>query len=634
MSTRDVPIWSPDEDDRLASSLTRFCASVGLDQKTSDFADLHRWSIDNADEFWRAVWTHTGIVGAAGDRDRCGETMFDTRFLPDARLNYAANLLRFEGERTAVIAVTETGSREALSFTELSDQVARTALRFQQLGVGPGERVAGCVSNGLTALISMLAATSLGAAWSSCSPDFGAEAMLDRFGQIQPRLLIAASAYSYGGKPFDCREKVETTAAALPATRLLWDAEIDAIRSTPVDAFAATGYAANRGDDPLFIMFSSGTTGAPKCIVHSIAGTLLQHRKEHDLHCDLGADDCLMFYTTCGWMMWNWLVSALAGGTTIVLYDGAPFSPDLGALLRVAEQESVTALGISPGYVSHLAKSGYDIALEYPKLDRLRLILSTGSVLPDESYRWLAQQLPGRQVASISGGTDILGCFALGNPWTPVNAGEISGPGLGMALAFVDDAGNPIIDQKGELVCTEPFPSQPLGFFGDDGSRYRRAYFERYPGVWHHGDFGEISATGAVRIHGRSDAVLNRGGVRIGTAEIYRQLEKLPYINEGVVVAQRWQEDSRIILFVQLRDPDAVLDDSEVRYLKAHIRTETSPRHVPDLVLQVSDVPKTRSGKTVELAITAAVNGDAIENVGALANPESLEQYRNRPELA
>ena len=641
-------VWQPTPQQVASSQLSRLCRVEGLsfadDAEHPDYPGLYAWSLAEPARFWQGVWRHTGVVGtpdrrAPGAEDIApdavyagAEHMLDARFFPYAELNYAENLLAPKRSGPALIACDETGTRETLGFAELRDQSGALAAQFARLGVRAGDRVAAALPNGVHAVLGMLACARLGAVWSSCSPDFGGNAMHDRFEQIQPTLLLGCRNYLYNGKRFECEAKLDDLQQRLTSTpRLLYLEDLDQLRTTGIEppAFKQLPFSA-----PLFILFSSGTTGTPKCIVHSVGGTLLTHRKEHALHANLGGQDRLLFYTTCGWMMWNWLVSALAGGTTVVLYDGAPLHPQHGALLTLCETHSVTHLGISPGYLSALSKAGYDVAAQHPAL-KLRGLLSTGSPLPDAAYHWVAEQFGEHvQLASISGGTDILGCFALGNPWQPVRVGELQGPALGMALAFFDEDGQPVSGGRGELVCTQAFPSQPVGFWNDDGRRrYRAAYFERFPGVWHHGDFGEFTASGGVRIHGRSDAVLNRGGVRIGTAELYRQLEPLTDVLESVAVAQRVAGgDVRILLFLRLAD-GAEMSDQLAQRVQRAIREGTSPRHVPDLVLAVPDIPRTRSGKIVELAITRAIHGEPVQNTDALANPEALAHFTDRPEL-
>jgi acetoacetyl-CoA synthetase len=632
-------LWSPTEAAIADSRLDRFRRRTGH----ADYASLHRWSVQSPDEFWSALWDEAAIVGERGDVvAESLDRMPGTRWFPNARLNFAENLLQRRDDGVALIYRDESGRRETLSFAALRLRVACVAAHLRDIGIAAGDRVAAIVPNRIETVIAMLATTALGGVWSSCSPDFGAAAIIDRFGQIEPKLLIGCDGYSYGGRWFDCGPRLLQVAAQLPTVR-----ETVMIRSrgdggdgpgsvsTPRAFATLLEHPAPHYDfvrlpfaAPLYIMFSSGTTGVPKCIVHSAGGALLQHRKEHLLHCDLAADQRLLFFTTCGWMMWNWLVAALANGTTVCLYDGSPFHPDLAVLLRYADEERIDHLGISPGFLSNLAKQRY-VPRQHHDLTQLRSILSTGSPLPAESFEWAYNNIAQVRLSSITGGTDIIGCFALGNPTLPVYAGEIQSPGLGMAVAFFDDDGVPLARGKGELVCTRPFPSMPIGFLGDaDGSRYRAAYFERFPDVWHHGDYGEFTQHGGVVIHGRSDAVLNRAGVRIGTAEIYRQVETIDEVLECIAIGREVGADLEILLFVRLKagvDFDASLENR----IRHAIRIGTSPRHVPDSIIAVPDIPRTRSGKLVELAVRDVVNGRAVKNVGALANPEALDYFRN-----
>ena len=631
------PLWSPNAAEIADSRIDQFRRQTGH----ADYASLHRWSVQSPDMFWSALWDFAEIAGDRGDivvedLDR----MPGARWFPNARINFAENLLRRRDDHVAVIYRDESGQRDSVTFSDLRERVACVAAHLTDLGLGVGDRVAGIVPNRIETTVAMLATTSLGGVWSSCSPDFGTAAIVDRFGQVEPKVLIGCDGYSYGGKWFDCCARLNDVAQRLPSVRttLMIRTRRDSDHlafSASIRDFAtllehpAPNYAFTRlpFSAPLYVMFSSGTTGVPKCIVHSIGGTLLQNRKEHLLHCDLRAEQRLFFFTTCGWMMWNWLVAALATGTTVCLYDGSPFHPDLGALLRYAEDERVDHLGISPGFLSNLAKNHY-VPKDHHRLERLKSILSTGSPLPAESFQWAYDNLAKVRLSSITGGTDIMGCFAAGNPLLPVYIGEIQSPALGMALAFYDDDGAPLAQGKGELVCTRAFPSMPIGFLNDpDGARYRAAYFERFPGVWHHGDYGEFTQHGGVVIHGRSDAVLNRGGVRIGTAEIYRQVETIDDVLECIAIGRDVGADLEILLFVRLK-PGIAFDTTLERRIRQTIRTGTSPRHVPDAIIAVPDIPRTRSGKLVELAVRDIVNGRVVKNVGALANPEALDYFR------
>ena len=522
--------------------------------------------------------------------------------------------------------------------------MARVADGLRDAGVVAGDRVAGFLPNVPAAVVAMLAATSLGATWSSCSPDFGIRGVLDRFGQIAPKVLFTADGYVYAGKTIDSLERVGGILASLPSVQrvvvvphLSAPSDLSRVRNAVgYDDFgrpAELRFERLSFDHPLYILYSSGTTGTPKCIVHGAGGTLLQHLKEHQLHCDLRPDDRLFFFTTCGWMMWNWLASALASAATLVLYDGSPLHPDEGALWRLAEDAGVTQFGTSPKYLAALAKSGFR-PRDRARLPQLRMLLSTGSPLAHEQFDFVRDAIgPQVQLASISGGTDIVSCFALGNPVLPVYRGELQCRGLGMSVEVFDEQGRPLRGERGELVCTRPFPSMPVGFWNDaDGSRYRAAYFERFPGVWWHGDYAMLTEHDGVVILGRSDAVLNPGGVRIGTAEIYRQVEKLEEILESLAIGQAWENDVRVVLFVRLR-PGVALDAALERRIREVIRTNTTPRHVPARIVAVPDIPRTISGKIVELAVRDVVHGRPVRNTDALANPDALEHFRDLPEL-
>jgi acetoacetyl-CoA synthetase len=630
------PLWSPSAAEVADSRLDEFRRRTGY----ADYASLQRWSVRSPDEFWGALWDFAGIVGERGDVvAQSLDKMPGARWFPDARINFAENLLQRQDGAVALIYRDESGRRDTITFSDLRERVAHVAAHLRELGIGPGDRVAAIVPNRIETVVAMLATAALGGVWSSCSPDFGAAAIVDRFGQVEPKVLLGCDGYSYGGKWFDCAARLAEVAQRLPSVRttlmIRTNAAGDAAAAKARDFATLLAHPKPAYDfvrlpfsAPLYVMFSSGTTGVPKCIVHGIGGTLLQNRKEHLLHCDLRADQRLLFFTTCGWMMWNWLVAAIATGTTVCLYDGSPFHPDLGVLLRYTDEERVDHLGISPGFLSNLAKNHY-VGKDRHDLTQLRSILSTGSPLPAESFQWAYANLAKVRLSSITGGTDIMGCFALGNPTLPVYVGEIQSAGLGMALQFYDDDGAPIAHGKGELVCTRPFPSMPIGFLNDpDGGRYRAAYFERFPGVWHHGDYGEFTQHDGVVIHGRSDAVLNRGGVRIGTAEIYRQVETIDAVLESIAIGRDVGADLEILLFVRLK-PGVVFDAALEQRIKQAIRTGTSPRHVPDAIIAVPDIPRTRSGKLVELAVRDIVNGREVKNVGALANPEALDYFRN-----
>ena len=647
-------LWSPSPARMADSNLRRFidCIAARRDLPTGDYAALHRWSLERPDAFWFEVAHFADVKAdwAAAPVLENGHQMPGARWFPGARLNYAENLLHYRDDHPALIAYNERGQRRVLSYRQLCMEVARVASGLKEIGIQPGDRVVGFLPNIPAAATPMLAATSLGAIWSSCSPDFGIAGVLDRFGQIEPKVIFTADGYHYAGKTLDSIAPIAGVLSSLPSVTTV--IVIAQVSSAPdLATLEADGRRALRFeqmgsphaklqfqrlpfDHPLFVMYSSGTTGKPKCIVHGAGGTLLQHLKEHQLHVDLKRDDRLFYYTTCGWMMWNWLVSGLASGAALVLYDGSPTHPDNGMLWRIAETEHISIFGTSPKYLAALEKAGYR-PRERHSLPALRTLLSTGSPLSPEGFDFVYNDIKSDvQLASISGGTDIISCFALGQPFAAVRRGEMQCAGLGMAVDVVNEKGESLPPgEKGELVCRQPFPSMPLGFWGDtDETRYRASYFERFPGVWHHGDYAARTATGGFMIFGRSDAVLNPGGVRIGTAEIYRQVEQLPEILESLCISQEWQDDVRIVLFVKLR-AGVELDDSLRQRIRDHIRSHTTPRHVPAKILAVADIPRTISGKIVELAVRNVVHGLPVTNTEALANPTALDLFRDLAEL-
>jgi acetoacetyl-CoA synthetase len=643
-------LWSPAPDASATSQVAEFASFVaartGMDWQ-GDFQKLWRWSADQNVTFWDLFWDWHGVIGDKGHRPIENEhAMPGARFFPDASLNYAENMLANADERLALSAHYEDGRHVRLTRRQLKDRVMRLAGWMQAHGITKGDRVAAYVPNVPEAVIAMLATAALGGIFSSCSPDFGVGGASDRFGQIEPKLLIACDGYHYAGKRFDRLELVRELAASMPSLRqcliipflddhpdlaglpsacLFAEAEDHA----PLSSFVRVGF-----NDPLYILYSSGTTGAPKCIVHGVGGVTLQHAKELRLHSNLTADDSLFFFTTCGWMMWNWMVSGLMVNAPVVTYEGNPFHPGPERLWEIAESEGLTHVGVSAKYVDAVRNAGYapGRALD---LSRLRVMMSTGSPLSAEAFSFIYEEVsPDLQLASISGGTDLISCFVLGTPTQPVFAGEIQTRGLGMAVEVLDDNGNPVTGQQGELCCMKPFPSMPVKFWNDpDGAKYKAAYFEHFQGVWRHGDWATLTAHGGLVIHGRSDATLNPGGVRIGTAEIYRQVEAFDDIEEALVVGQSWQNDVRVILFVRMAD-GAPLDDDLAAAIKTRIRSGATPRHVPRHIIAVPDIPRTRSGKITELAVRDIIHGRQVKNTEALANAEALAHFKNLPQLA
>ena len=645
-------LWQPSPERIAQSNVTRFIALVNRQWNAGvkDSPGLYDWSVREPQRFWTSVWDFCEVVAQArGNRTVAnGDQMPGATWFPDARLNYAENLLRRRDDETAIVFWGEDKVRWRLSYTALYDAVSRVAQALQAAGVRRGDRVAAFMPNLPDTVIFMLATASLGAIWSSCSPDFGAQGVLDRFGQIEPKVLFAVEGYYYNGKAHDTLPRIAEIVRQLPGLERVVISSYTRDRPD----LGNIGHAVHLADfvapfapkpiafehlpfnHPLFILYSSGTTGVPKCIVHGAGGTLIQHLKEHQLHTDLKRGDRLFYFTTCGWMMWNWLVSGLATGATLLLYDGSPFHPRPDILFDYADAEATTVFGTSAKYIDALNKAGAR-PIETHSLRSLTTMASTGSPLVPEGFDYVYRAIKkDLLLSSISGGTDIVSCFVLGDPTLPVYRGEIQRRGFGMKVEVFDEAGRSVVGEKGELVCTAPFPSMPVSFWNDpQGVKYHSAYFARFPGVWCHGDFMELTPRGTAIIYGRSDATLNPGGVRIGTAEIYRQVEQLDEIVESLVIGQDWDDDVRIVLFVRLRDGLA-LDDALIRRIKEQIRHNTTPRHVPARIVQVADIPRTKSGKIVELAVRNIVHRQPVKNLEALANPQALEHFRDRPELS
>ncbi len=647
----DNPLWVPEPSEFRQTHLARFMdrAAAKSHLNFDDFNSLHNWSAEDPAAFWDLVWSSCGVIGSADGANHSGlDRMPGAQFFEGAELNFSENLLGKLPDGDAIVFRGEDKVERRIGSDELRRRVTRLSHAMRSAGVTPGDRIAAMMPNMPETIIGMLAAASLGAVWSSCSPDFGEKGVLDRFGQIKPKMLIACDGYWYNGKRNDVADKLVAVMAGLPSVETLLvvpyagdsAAIIERVPGAVVfDTFADTGQEDEISfprfpfNHPLYILYSSGTTGVPKCIVHGAGGTLLQHLKEHQLHCNISPGDRMFYFTTCGWMMWNWLVSGLASGARLMLYDGSPFYPDGNALFDFAQAEEIGFFGTSAKFIDAVRKAGLEPAKTHT-LDHLRTIASTGSTLAPENFDFVYRSIKTDvHLASVSGGTDIVSCFVLGVPGLPVYKGEIQGPGLGMAVDVWDEQGKPVRQQKGELVCTRPFPSMPIGFWNDpDGSKYKAAYFERFDNVWCHGDFAEWTAHGGMIIHGRSDATLNPGGVRIGTAEIYNQVEQMPEVLEALAIGQDWDNDVRVVLFVRLAK-GVVLDDELQQAIRGCIRTGASPRHVPARIVAVSDIPRTKSGKITELAVRDIVHGREVRNQEALANPEALELFRDLADL-
>ena len=645
------PLWEPSPERIKQANMTRFVEFVNrkFGRDIRSYPELYDWSLERITDFWSALWEFAEIK-ASKSFERVAddlEQMPGTRWFPGATLNFAENLLRFRDDRVALIFRGETGGARRITYAELYRQVADLTLALRLEGIRPGDRVVGFMPNMMETMIAMLAAVSLGAVWSSCSPDFGIKGVLDRFGQIEPKIIFTANGYSYNGKTFDSLARVADIIRQLPSIQKVvvvpYTEERADLSGVPHavhyrDFLIPSGageidFAQLPADHPLYIMYSSGTTGLPKCMVQGAAGILVHHLKELLLHTDLKREDTIFYFTTCGWMMWNWLTSSLAAGATLVLFDGSPFYPDPGVLWKMAQEEKITIFGTSARYLAALEKEGIAPG-KTCDLSPLRAVLSTGSPLPVESFHYVYREIKQDvQLSSIAGGTDLNGCFALGNPLLPVYEGELQCRGLAMKVKAYNAEGKAVVGEQGELVCEAPFPSMPLYFWKDpDNEKYLNAYFRVYPNIWTHGDFIEITENGGVIFYGRSDATLNPGGVRIGTADIYRQVETLEEIADSIVIGQDWDNDVRIILFVKLA-PGVALNDALVKKINKTVRENTSPRHVPAKIIPVDDIPYTINMKKVELAVRNVVHGKPVTNKDALANPQALDLYKDLPEL-
>jgi acetoacetyl-CoA synthetase len=643
------PIWEPRSERIKAANLTRFVELVNrrFGQSIASYRDLQLWSVNNLADFWGLMWEFGGVRCSAPYQTPATnpDSMLGVEWFPGAKLNFAENLMRFRDDRTALVFKGEGQPARRTTYSQLYDQVARLAQALRASGVGVGDRVAGFMPNMTETVVAMLASASLGAIWSSCSPDFGPRGLLDRFQQISPKVLFTADGYSYNGKSYDSLDRVAAVIAEIPSVRKVVIVPYVGSR-TPLPEMGVWYEDFIRGqgatsiefeqlpfDHPIYIVFSSGTTDKPKCVVHRAGGILVQHLKELMLNTDMKRDDTIFYFTTCSWVMWNWLASSLSQGATLVLYDGSPFYPDNGAMFKLVQDERATLFGTSPRFLAAVEKAGIKPGAEYD-LVRLKTMITTGSPLSIENYEYVYRDVKRDLfLNNISGGTEAIACFGIGNPISPIYAGEMQGLGLGMNVSVFDQDGRPVVGEEGELVCTSPFPSMPLRFWGDENNqRYRSTYFDVYPNVWRHGDFARITGSGGLVISGRSDATLKPGGVRIGTAEIYRQVETIPEVLDSVVVGQEWEGDVRVILFVKLA-PKARLDEALIQKIRSVIRNNASPRHVPAKIIQVADIPYTANGKKVELAVRNIIHGKAVANRESLANPESLELYQNLEEL-
>ncbi len=653
------PMWTPSEESVERSHMTAFRreANIRYRLELSDYKQLFQWSINNPERFWGLMWDFGGVIAekpASSVLDK-SDHMINVNWFVGARLNFARNLLRFNDDSDAIIFTDETGFRRTITYSKLRKSVGRLQHALHSLGVRSGDRIAGYLPNLPETIIAMLATASIGAIWSSCSSEFGVQGALDRFSQIEPKVIFGADGYYYGGKKFDSRARIAQISANLTSVEKIvlipyvepddqtalsefmgkelagkftyWE-DFVGTEETPELVFESLPF-----NHPLYIMFSSGTTGKPKSIVHGAGGTLIQHLKEHLLHTDLKRGDRFFYYTTCGWMMWNWLVSGLATGATLILYEGSPTYPNPGALFDLAEKENINILGTSARYISAVEKTGIK-PIETNQLTELRMILSTGSPLLPDNFDYIYRDVKSDVcLSSISGGTDIISCFALGNPSSSVYRGELQTRGLGMDVQVLDDTGKSLNIGKGELSCLSPFPSAPVGFWNDeDNTKYKKAYYDRFPDIWSHGDWAEITKSDGIIIYGRSDATLNPGGVRIGAAEIYREVEWFEEIIESIVVSQLFDNQERIVLFVKLKDGLSITEELKTS-IRKRLRKNATHHHVPEKIISVPDIPRTISGKIVEIAVRNVVNGNKVKNLSSLANPEALDYFRNLPDL-
>lgn len=645
--TVKTPLWIPSEERKDNSNLSAFIKYVkaNFNIRINNYDDLYNWSVSNIPHLWKAIWEF-GDIKHSRDYDSIisGNGMIETKWFNGARLNFAENLLRYRDSKTALISVRENSPTIKLSYRELYEQVASCVQLLGSLGVKKGDRVAAFITNIPEAVIGMLTTASIGAIWSSCSPDFGFQGAIDRFGQIQPKILFTVDSYSYNGNLFNCSEKIFQIRNAIPSIEKIIiinqnSLQLSVIQSNSDKFINYNQIEQNTScliefeqvdfDHPLYIMYSSGTTGKPKCIVHGTGSTLLQHYKELFLHTDLKRDDVITFFTTCGWMMWNWLVSSLNVGASILLYDGSPIYPKVSTLWDLIDEHGITIFGTSPKYLSICQTKGY-IPKKFNSLTTLKTILSTGSPLTQDNFNWVYQNVKDDVLlSSISGGTDIISCFMLGNPLLPVYSEEIQCRGLGMKVEVYNENRESVINQKGELVCTSPFPSMPIYFWNDpEKVKYKSSYFEYYPGIWRHGDYIMLTERGSVIVYGRSDSTLNPGGVRIGTAEIYNVVEKIDEVVDSLVVGQNWKNDVRIILFVVLKD-DLKLTPELKEKIKSGIKKGLSPRYIPAKIIQIGEIPHTINMKKVEVAVSRLINSESVDNNEALVNPESLDQFRD-----